>query len=138
MKTCNKCHEQLSIENFKKHPTSGDGYMGLCKRCCRSNSTKKFSYYEQTLKNHPEQNIQHMDRKRCRFTKEENEKYQKTRMSFREKEANLKKYEKETGINVSAEQSKQKKINFFLNEINKRHKKRHVKGHYKRGSNIDK
>jgi len=35
MKQCNKCHEVLTLDCFKKHPQTKDGHHGSCKECLR-------------------------------------------------------------------------------------------------------
>ena len=64
VKTCFKCGQEKPITEFYKHPQMGDGYLGKCKECTRSdaraNRSAKIDYYRE------------YDRKRgSRMTKED-------------------------------------------------------------------
>lgn len=40
MKTCFKCHRELPLTDFYKHPMMGDGHLGKCKDCTRDDVTE--------------------------------------------------------------------------------------------------
>lgn len=39
MKTCFKCSRELPLAEFYRHPMMGDGHLGKCKDCTRSDAT---------------------------------------------------------------------------------------------------
>jgi len=49
-KVCFKCHQELAVVNFYKHPMMGDGYLGKCKECAkrdvRENRKSRKTYYD--------------------------------------------------------------------------------------------
>lgn len=48
-KKCFRCGRELPLSEFYKHPRMGDGHLGKCKDCCKSESTanrnEKREYY---------------------------------------------------------------------------------------------
>ena len=45
MKECSKCKKTLSLDDFYKHPETGDKRLGKCKSCCkRDNKTSNGKY----------------------------------------------------------------------------------------------
>ena len=48
-KTCMKCGKSRPINDFYKHPQTGDGHLNKCKECCRldsiQNRRNKIDYY---------------------------------------------------------------------------------------------
>ena len=65
MKTCFKCHSLLPLSEFYAHPMMGDGHLGKCKECTktdvRENSHKRrgqYSGYEQMRFKRPERKRQ--------------------------------------------------------------------------------
>lgn len=51
MKTCFKCGEEKSLDEFYKHPRMADGHLNKCKSCTRGDVSKnreeKLDYYQQ-------------------------------------------------------------------------------------------
>lgn len=41
-KRCFKCSDELPIEEFYKHPMMGDGHLGKCKRCTKSDVSENY------------------------------------------------------------------------------------------------
>ena len=42
-KICKVCGQLLSVDNFKHHAISKDGYTNICKSCFNKNRTKQFN-----------------------------------------------------------------------------------------------
>ena len=51
IKTCFKCSEEKPVSEFYSHPAMGDGYLGKCKECTKSDAKsvrdKRIDYYRE-------------------------------------------------------------------------------------------
>lgn len=50
MKICNKCNIKKTIENFNKNNGMKDGYLNICKLCCKKYASNYYNSNKNTLK----------------------------------------------------------------------------------------
>ena len=86
-KTCFKCGESKSVDEFYKHPGSADGYLGKCKGCTKKDTTanreNKAEYYKRYDKKRAQ--LPHRVRAREKYQKENLEKVNEIKKKWAKK-----------------------------------------------------
>ncbi len=98
MKTCSKCKNLKSFENFYKGKLYKDGYRNICKQCINKNKEENKEEIKKYLKNYKEINKENLKLKNKKYREENSDKIIKW------KEINkdyFKQYRKDNKVNIT-------------------------------------